>query len=418
MTSVLGEADDPPMLLALASTFATATSAEPKGGEGVSRASLAPTRDWILPTANATACLPRRRCMAGRLSAVVPALSIADGANPHQLNRKSVLLLIDGYYASMAKHVLAASNSFRASHIELYDFALPAAAGMWNLRWQVRGYVDAKPSVSATELSSRFVFGSGLSYRNLRAPFVDRGWDEQQDQFARFLLMNLVSLYEGYVEELEIDFEVKGVSKSLQFPSKGVLGRGKPGVREAIATLSSNPSAVMKKNFRPVAISHPRYQQPNIDDLMLMFRYFKEVRNAFAHANGVVKDYMVASSTAAKSLRDDVFPSALPSRIPALIPGQHAKVSWREVQSFSEVLLWIVSTIDAELCGTARAERQLLQDWASRFDARSDLRIPSDPVRRQRWLSNHVVALGYPRPADPSSLEALLKGAGFLSDRA
>lgn len=328
-----------------------------------------------------------------------------------------MLNLVGRYDASMAKHVLAASNAFRASHVELYDFALPAAAGMWNLRWQVRGYVDAKPTVSATELSSRFVFGSGLSYRNLRAPFVDQGWEEQQDQFARFLLMNLVSLYEGFVAELEIDFALKGVAKSLQFPSYGVGGRDKAGVNEALSDLATTPSAVMEKNFRPIAISHPRYRRSNIDDLMQMFRYFKEVRNAYAHANGVVKEYMAAASSAARSLPDGVFPSPLPSRIPALVPGQKARVSWRDVQTFSEVLLWIVSTIDAELCGTAQAEQQLLRDWASRFDAQRDIRVPSDPVRRQRWLSNHVVALGYPRPAEPSSLEGLLKEAGLLSDR-
>ena len=294
--------------------------------------------------------------------------------------------------------------------MELYDFALPAAAAMWNLRWQVRGYIDAKPDVSATELSDRFVFGSGFSYRNLREPVERTTWATQQDQFARFLLTNLFSLFEGYVAELEMVFQSPGLAKALQFPSSGITSRRADGVGEVLGQLTSRKSATMATSFTSALEHQSRFKGSELDTLMVMYRYFKEVRNAFAHRNGTAEDYMEEAYKAAALLPSWPLSPDLRSAIPAIVGGDRVSISWRNMQSFSEMLLVIVTTIDAKLSATPTAESIFLDLWKSNYGDRFiKVNLPSDETRRGRRLQNLTVALGLPRPNAPERLFALLR---------
>jgi len=40
---------------------------------------------------------------------------------------------------------------------EAFNFAAPAQAALWNLRWQVLGYRQARPKAKTDELEARFV---------------------------------------------------------------------------------------------------------------------------------------------------------------------------------------------------------------------------------------------------------------------
>lgn len=310
----------------------------------------------------------------------------------------------------MAKHLHPASNSFRQSHVELYDFALPAAAAMWNLRWQVRGYLETKPDVSATELSHRFVFGSGLNYRNLRAPFENTTWANQQDQFARFLLTNLVSLFEGYVAELEVVYQTPGLAKQLQFPSAGATSRRTPGICDALTELTQRKSAAMEASFASALAKQPRFMGDHLDALMIMYRYFKEVRNAFAHRNGIAEPYMEGTYKAVTELSSWPLRPDLAAEVPPIVGGERVTITWRNMQSFSELLLVVVTTVDTILASTPTAEAIFLDTWRAKHGTRFIKgNLPSDEGKRGRRLQNLIVALGLPRPDDPERLFALLR---------
>lgn len=58
--------------------------------------------------------------------------------------------------------------AFKNQYTALFDFLQPTAAALWNLRWQVRGYLATVPDATKEDLMGRFVQGSGIHSVNLR----------------------------------------------------------------------------------------------------------------------------------------------------------------------------------------------------------------------------------------------------------
>ena len=94
------------------------------------------------------------------------------------------------------------SQSITARLGELFDFFWPAMAGLWNLRWQVSGFATVTNKREAKELYAKFVEGSGVTSANLKVSCLETSWDAQRQIFARFPLLELCSLYEGWIEDV------------------------------------------------------------------------------------------------------------------------------------------------------------------------------------------------------------------------
>ena len=109
------------------------------------------------------------------------------------------------------------ARSFMNELTALYDFVNPTAASMWNLRWQVRGYVDVAPDATTVELHDRFVRGSGIRSANVRRHCIEQTWDEQMNQLSLFCLIGAIGTYESWLASLEIGTQED--RKRLQFPA-------------------------------------------------------------------------------------------------------------------------------------------------------------------------------------------------------
>jgi hypothetical protein len=99
--------------------------------------------------------------------------------------------------------IMAAPLFFRSSRsafkqvTELFDFVWPTATALWNLRWQVAGFVSVRSDATSEELAKRFTEGSGIHGANIKKACLEMNWDQQQSQFAKFLLTDLFAIYEG-----------------------------------------------------------------------------------------------------------------------------------------------------------------------------------------------------------------------------
>lgn len=94
----------------------------------------------------------------------------------------------------MAKHLFFETSRQTSKQVtEIFDFLWPTAAAMWNLRWQVEGYLRIRPDATVGELENRFVLGSSIHGANIRKACSELSWDEQQEEFAKFLLINILS---------------------------------------------------------------------------------------------------------------------------------------------------------------------------------------------------------------------------------
>jgi hypothetical protein len=66
----------------------------------------------------------------------------------------------------------------------LFRFVWPTAAALWNLRWQVQGFVGVRSSAPAEELQHRFVLGSGLLGVDLKTACLEHTWEVRLPRFG------------------------------------------------------------------------------------------------------------------------------------------------------------------------------------------------------------------------------------------
>jgi hypothetical protein len=94
-------------------------------------------------------------------------------------------------------------------------------AALWNLRWQVRGYIDTIPHASPDTLEKRFVLGSGVHGANLRRACVDITWEQQQEEMAAVVLVNVLAIYDDYANQIAsiAKKSKEQIAKQLRFPT-------------------------------------------------------------------------------------------------------------------------------------------------------------------------------------------------------
>lgn len=301
------------------------------------------------------------------------------------------------------------TRGFRRETTAIYDFVTPTAVAMWNLQWQVRGFLAVVPGATKEELQGRFIGGLDagsdfdFSRANLRRA-AKREWSEQTGDFAQVLLLASVALYEGWAAGLSSIFpSSKTRAEQLQFPA----GMGRHGgFDRALSGMKRTTSAVMERTLAAPLRNGPKYSLRTLGNLLKCFRYFKECRNCLMHANGKASQYLADASDVMSTLsRDDLGMKAVPEH-QALNVGDDVPLSLRGVVGFSDVTYRIVHTIDAELANTAVAEKHFLARWRDTYGRRSLLRDTDARLRQEKRLT---INLGLPIPSNPRELDKFLQ---------
>lgn len=285
-----------------------------------------------------------------------------------------------------------------------YDFLWPTAAALWNLRWQVVGYCAVRPEATESELRSRFIEGSGLTGANLRQACVETTWDQQTERLAGVLLTNLFAIYEGWIKRTAAVLALpKAFERSLQ----------SYGVSAALASRAQR-SSLIQETVYPVLTRNPRHNLALLDNWLVAYRYFKEIRNKQLHEHGLAdatteEAYLRFSRVATTS---DLGVTTVPQHLPVQA-GSEVRLSLRGVVGFSDILLRVIVTIDAELACEPKAEHTLVQRWR---EVRSPDRLfKSNRSDRRRQLSNVFQKLGFGGVEVNDSAEASLKRLGLVS---
>ena len=151
----------------------------------------------------------------------------------------------------MPKYFFQATQSAHTQITKVFDFAWPTATAMWNLRWQVGGFLKVVPTATVEQLNARFTEGADIHGANLQRACIDHTWDEQKESFARIILTNAIAIYEGWIEETlkSLGKNTKALQTSLQIPDPAAGAM--TGVTAAIATINAVES-------RPVARQLPQ----------------------------------------------------------------------------------------------------------------------------------------------------------------
>jgi hypothetical protein len=245
------------------------------------------------------------------------------------------------------------------AHVEItriFDFVQPTIIALWNLRWQVGGFLSQVPSASSDDLANRFALGSELRGGELKRACIDTPWDRQKSDFAEFVLITIIAAFEEYtarIAEVAVSSASRRtVSKKLQFPATGH--------NDTISKLTK-PSPSLQGVFLSSCKNNRRYAEPKLNNLLVCYRFFKVMRNMLAHNGGEADQETVDAYNQFNAIgtMSELGLNEVPVHHPVTL-GKKIELELRGVIGLSDVILRIITTYDAQLSETLLAERELI----------------------------------------------------------
>ena len=299
------------------------------------------------------------------------------------------------------------SREFQRELESLYDFVNPTAAAMWNLRWQVTGYLAEAPQAGAHELHSRFLTGSGVGTANLRRHCVESSWESQLEQLGALALYQAIGHLEAWIDLLPVGTRAR--RRALVHPAHGV----EPCAREFLDALK--PSVLNERAYAPSLESSRHCLPARLEDLLTVLRAYKVVRNRITHHGRQSDEATVEALRRASAVSDGLGYGTKPLQLPTI--GSHGRVavSLAAALGACATVLKLVSTLDHALAVTAVGEASTIERWRAAVGRQT---YSSVAARRRPRLEDFHAQTGLPPVADIESLFAMLQAHGLVANAA
>jgi hypothetical protein len=146
-----------------------------------------------------------------------------------------------------------------------------------------------------------------------------------------------------------------------------------------------------------------------------MFRYVKEVRNSISHQNATATEELVLASQRALTL--DVSKLRLPQapKVPSYSLRDPVAISIADVIGYSEILLRIVLTLDAELAASPKAEWELRRRWVRRWGEQPQ-RLPANSAAHDDKVAFYLRWAEVPVPTNLPEVRRWLLDSRLLME--
>jgi len=324
--------------------------------------------------------------------------------------------------SSKTPFLFTATQSVADQLGEMSSFLLANYTGLRELCWQVRGFQHAFPSVTVAEMKKKFLAGLPMPGGiDLKRTCIDTTWAEHERAFAKWLLFEVCSLYEGWAEKVCSDIfpsmRAEVNAKQLQFPASVRRNGTRTGYVVAVADANASRSTLIVQEFYPRLKAHPLNRWTKADEHLIAYRLFKECRNALIHSDGTttqeVVDYhsrvMTLQSATPKPFRH-LFTMPLP------VLGQPIQLVLRDCILLGTVVHRLIVTFDAALSVSSRCESILANRLRAVVAAdKSKWRLlPIDPIRHAQRLHRLLAAAKIPEPRNIVNVEVWMKATGVL----
>ena len=291
---------------------------------------------------------------------------------------------------------------------KLFDFVSGTLPALWNLRWQVAGFLQEVPNATEAQLQGRFVTGSNVHGSNLRRTCVEASWEEQQSQFASVALTNLFAIYEHWADQITVGFGRALSGKHLQFPDEPPA-LNLPG---AVSKATRHKSALLTSAFYPTLVASSKYSWPAMPSLVLCYRYFKEARNSQVHGAGVAsqraensyKLFLPHSSKTQLGMKGVL-------EFEPLVEGTPVRLHLRGVIGFFDILRRMMLSIDAELCQASHSEGVLERMLRATKPPRT---FSAEIGKRRRQVYKQCRIAGLPRPLDVDAVYRFMRARHII----
>lgn len=254
-----------------------------------------------------------------------------------------------------------ATQNALSSLTSLTDIIHPITVSMWNTRAQVIGTYAVIPNATPHQIAAKYGLGSGIHGVNYKRVFKETPWDRHEESIAWLFLNSIIPIYEGWLETLNSDVFTSANGnisvESMQFPKP----RSKGNAIDELTRLTLTESSIIKDAFY-VKYSSRKYRcLSQLNNLLICYRYFKQMRNCYMHNN------MIADSALLNVYRNfanllnpsDLNMTEIPKHFPPIANSQ-VHLSLRGVIGFFHVVLQILVTCDAELSRSVFSEKEML----------------------------------------------------------
>lgn len=311
----------------------------------------------------------------------------------------------------MADAFFQATKNALVTLTSLCDLIHPLTVAMWNTRSQVIGTYSVNPNVTPHQMASKYGLGSGIHGVNYKRAFVETSWDVHQENIAWLMLNSIIPIYESWITSLhdQVFTDTNG-NISLSAMKNPITSKG-GGIVAEINRLTATESQVIKNAYYAEYSAKRHRCFPKLNNLLICFRYFKQMRNCYMHNNSVANSDLIDRYNEFSSI---ILPAELNmSEIPehyAPVLGQRIKLSLRGVIGFSQIIIQIMVTADAELLRSEYAEKELVQ--CLKLVAPTPITINSDRNRAMRQIKGIFKSAGYIAP----NLSSLTEITRFLID--
>lgn len=293
---------------------------------------------------------------------------------------------------------------------EIFDLVHPITISVWNMKSEIAGIKAIYPEISESKLNNRYNYASVVHGVNYKRTFIDLSWEEFQEKLAWLLLSNLFAIYEGWLAELKEDCFPNMDIKNMQFPTVGTT----KGIYNEINKFTASSSTLTSACFYAKYSSKRHYSLVPLDNLVYCYRYFKELRNCYIHNGIKVSQKLCDAYLAFLPYHSDTALGIKESlEIHSPILGDSCSVSLRGVIGFSEIILNMMVTCDAELSKAKEGEDYLLKQLKQ---VHTQLRcLNGDPEKSKKQAGRFCVKAGFVMPDDLETMKQYLLDNNIVS---
>jgi hypothetical protein len=276
--------------------------------------------------------------------------------------------------SSINRYFFQDTNTFHEEIVALHDFVLPTATALWTFRKLIEREFEEDPTTTVSALSAKYNNAPGTrESTNLVVPFRNHTWEMQRERLAEVALVNIIALFEMWCDDICEIFGKEKLAAELQYPTNNTVSHG---IRFALQELRVNGSVILSNSIQTTLVQGRKYSLASLDNLLRCYRYFKELRNCLMHRGRECDGKLWGAQSAfipvasAPALGMDFVPEHLIFK-----RGDQVHLSLHGVLGFTDVILRIATTVNAELVATLAGEQVLIER------IKSNTQIPVRPEK-------------------------------------
>lgn len=304
---------------------------------------------------------------------------------------------------------------------DVFSFIWASYAGLREFWWQVRGFRTQFPSMHIKDVEKKFLSGltlpGGIDIQHM---CINTEWASHEQEFAKWLLFEACTLYEGWAEKVCKDvfttqtFEQH--AKALQFPTGTNKKGNTTGYTLTVDQANATKSALMVSEFLPTLKTSKLNCWPSIESHLTAYRFFKECRNSFIHSDGLATQEVIdclAKLTAVQVLQPSPFRNSF--ALPTQSFDTKIELNLRDCVLFATIVRKLICTFDAAL-SVASASEQLLELRLRRLIKTSPkwTSLPGNPAKRDQRVHRMLVASRIPEPVNFPNVMAWMQSRHII----